>query len=56
LNEAFLLKNSRIHYRLCSEEFINVIFVGVFMHAYAKAVIDISNILLKKLSERPTFF
>jgi len=26
------------------------------MHAYAKAVIDISNILLKKLSERPTFF
>jgi hypothetical protein len=56
LNETFFLKNSRIHYRLCSEEFINFIFVGVYMHAYAKAVIGISNMLLKKLSEIPTFF
>lgn len=48
-------KNSRIHYRLCFEEFLNFIFVGVCMRAYAEVVIGISNMLLKNLSERPTF-
>ena len=55
LIEAFLLKNSRIHYRLCSEEFINFIFVGVCMHMQKQSLALVTCSWKNCLKDLPSF-